>query len=96
MDTEHTAHIASVTPGGVAACYSSFLNRICINRDNALSAQYIMENEGNTAPFYLPILAHELSHNVLGRHDSPFYSKSSQLSSQLAVALADEMIDGNL
>jgi len=96
MDTHHTAHIASVTPNGVAACYHPLLNRICVNRDNSLSAQYIMENEGNTAPFYLPILAHELSHNVLGRHDSPFYSKSSQLSSQLAVALADEMIDGNL
>ena len=96
MDTNHTAHIASVTPNGVAACYSPLLNRICVNRDNALSAQYIMENEGNTASFYLPILAHELSHNVLGRHDSPFYSKSSQLSSQLAVALAEEMIEGNL
>lgn len=89
MSTEYRINLADITPVGVAACYSG--GHILVNRKNPLSAQYIMEKEGNTAEFYLPVLAHELSHNILGRHDNPFYEMSDELSSKLAVAVAENI-----
>ena len=94
LDTDYTVAIASVSPIGVAACYNSLVNHIIVNRDNPLSAQYISEQDGNTALVYLPILAHELSHNKLTRHDNPFYDTSSELSSKLEVAIAADCIEG--
>ena len=92
LDTDYSIHVADITPVGVAACYSSLGNRICVNRENPTSAQYIMEQEGKTAPFYMPILAHELSHNIVGRHDNPFYALSDELSSKLALAVAGDVV----
>ncbi|MAG02149.1 hypothetical protein CMI42_02330 [Candidatus Pacearchaeota archaeon] len=92
LDTDYSIHIADITPTGVAACYSDLGNHICINRANSISAQYMMEQEGNTALFYIPILAHELSHNIAGRHDNPFYNLSDELSSKLTLAIAEEMV----
>ena len=93
LDTEYSVHIADITPTGVAAGYSSSGNQILVNRGNPVSAQYIMEQNGKTAPFYMPILAHELSHNVVGRHDNPFYELSDELSSKLALAVAGEVVE---
>ncbi len=94
LDTEYKVDVAEVNPIGVAACYTTGTNQICVNRKNPLSAQYMQEQEGNTAPFYMPILAHELSHNVLSRHGNPFYDTSSELSSKLALAVAADYAEG--
>jgi len=91
LDTNYTINLADISPVGVAACYNS--GNIFVNRRNPLSAQYIMERGGDTAIFYLPILAHELSHNVLTRHDNPFYAMADGLSSKLALAVAEDIAE---
>jgi hypothetical protein len=92
LDTDYSINIADISPQGIAACYSA--RNIFVNRQNPLSAQYIMERGGDTATFYLPVLAHELSHNILGRHDNPFYAMSDELSSKLALAVAGDIVEG--
>ena len=92
LDTEYKVEIAEISPIGVAACYTPFTHQISINRSNPLSAQYMLEQDGNTAPLYMPILAHELSHNILSRHGT-FYDTSSELSSKLALAVAADIVE---
>ncbi len=92
LSERHTMHLADITPEGIAACYSPFLNHLLVNRKNATSREFLESGKSDAAMFYLPVLAHELSHNVVTRHDNPFYALSSKLSSELVTPVADHVM----
>jgi hypothetical protein len=91
LSEQHTIHIADIMPEGIAACYSPS-NQLLVNRKNACSREFVESGKPDAAMFYLPILAHELSHNVVTKHNNPFYELSSQLSSELVTPIADHVM----
>ncbi len=77
------------------ACYDPELKMICLNVDNSSLRNYLTRDPVVSAQAFIPILGHEVSHDVAIGHDNPFYELNSVIGMGLRQIIARKVITSN-